>query len=259
MSRRQGHEQQDSAPDGLGRVLADVACTPSPVPASADAALFEALESSIAAHDRAPLATLRDLGTPVRVAAAISCVALAMLGVATTALRHDVDAYPAWRLAAEFIALFAILIASIAIALRSLTRPSLRAPALAVTVAVSLAVPLLIAVLPGGGRPMSPIPRETLGPLTPAHWSAGLPCMWFGIAVGVCVYAASRVFDRSRTRAPWLAVAAAGVAANMALVLHCPSPDVAHKLTGHASIGFVFLACLSMATAIDAWFTRARR
>lgn len=231
----------------IDRVLVDDASTP----ANSDA-MFAALEAAVAKQDGAPLAGARALSTTARIVATIAFSALLVFGFGASACRHDVATYPSSRLFTEALFLSLTLGATLALSLRPITRPALRRPALVASILGTLAVALLVALVPGPDMPH--VPFSELGPVPRLHWSSGIPCIGIGMVIGVPVYMLARLFDRGHRASPYLSAAAAGVAGNLALALHCPSGDVVHKLTAHASLGFIFLACLLLAAIIERRF-----
>jgi hypothetical protein len=248
----------------LDRVLSDIAADAAPVrdvtSAKADpAAMFDELEAAITKHDRAPLSGLRELATTARIAIAAVATFVVVFGFGLTAQRHDLATYPAVRFAAEITLLTVALVATLVLSLRPLSLPTIRRPMMMSWVLLTLGIAVLIAIVPGvDASEAAPTPVSEFGPLLPRHWTAGLPCLSIGLAIGVVAYVIARLLDRGSRSSPWFSAAAAGVASNLALAMHCASGDVAHKLSSHASVGFVFLGCLGLAAAIESSISSAR-
>jgi len=110
-------------------------------------------------------------------------------------------------------------------------------------------------------RPLWPLwPGQLVGGSTPATlpvWREVLPCMIFGLAVAAPVFALSKLLDRGTPHSTWLALAAAGLAGNLALLAHCGHERAGHLLLGHASIGPVLL--LAALVVRGSWGAVARR
>lgn len=210
---------------------------------------FTDLQARIADEDRAPLAVVRAQPTSVRWLALVCACAAVVLAIGATARRADLDSLPTWRLALELGVLGATLAVTFGLALRPVFRPALRPGALAGWVLTTLLVTTLLGLWPSPAA--APRPVVELGPATPPDWSAGVPCLSVGLLVAIPVYLIARLLDRGSQASRWLATAGAALAANLALTIHCPIGDAAHKLSSHASLGFLLVGCLSLATLVE--------
>ena len=70
--------------------------------------------------------------------------------------------------------------------------------------------------------------------------------MGMGLLFGLPVYAIVRLFDRGNTFGSLVAAAAAGLAGNMLLKMHCPVDSTSHVLLGHASVAVLFVVGLGL-------------
>jgi hypothetical protein len=208
-----------------------------PSPADLDA-LFRQCEQSVTA-ERGLRAWLRARSTAQRRALA-SAVAVAFAALASFAFgRPDMDVYPAARMAAVLIALAAGVALSLQLAMRPLHRPALSARAAATAVAATLLGVLLLYALPAAhsAHPAS---------LHAEGWQVLLqratPCLAIGLAIGAVFYGVLALLDRGGSyRAPAMA-AAAGLAANLSLQLHCPVTAPLHMVVGHLGVALLLVA-----------------
>lgn len=220
----------------LARALAEDAAA-----ARLDDALDDELEGMLGRvtarveAERGPRAWLRSRSTPLRLALGLAAVALTGSFALVTAPREDLVVYPLDRMALVLGAMAAAAAVSLIFGLRPLWRPSLGSaprwsvilgvPAGVVALALAPEAPSLHpASLAGGGAEFAP---------------AALACFAYGAALGLPIVALLRAAER-RERWPLaqalLAAAAAGLAGNLALQLHCPITDPWHLLWGHASV-----------------------
>lgn len=123
----------------------------------------------------------------------------------------------------------------VTMALRPAHRPSLSPQLQWTGIALTCLAVVGFAVMPG-----------TTG--TDAAPPAGMhfKCLGFGTAVALPVFFLLRLLDRGQRYGPWLAAFGAGTLGNLALQVHCPSGDPAHRLIGHATV-LVLLAVLGFA------------
>ena len=73
-----------------------------------------------------------------------------------------------------------------------------------------------------------------------------MACLGMGLLLGVPVYALLRLFDRGNTFGSLVAAAAAGLAGNLLLNMHCPVQSGPHALLGHASVALIFVLGLGL-------------
>lgn len=216
-------------------------------------ALFASIEESTREADRLPRMRLRAASTSVRRALAIgSFVAIAFFTYATAG-RADLAVYPLPRFLAECLAYATLLGASLALALRPQHVPTLPRRVVALFTGATLLATVVLAVAP----PPHHLPLFLVEGFH-ASWTDGLPCLYIGLLLGLPIYFVARVLDRGTPLSSVLAAASAGLMGNLALELHCPSVDARHRLVGHASVGFVFLACLGLAHLVDRTLRRRR-
>ncbi|MFO0692272.1 MAG: hypothetical protein U0230_01830 [Polyangiales bacterium] len=216
-------------------------------------ALFASIEQATRDADRSPRMRLRAAPTSVRRAIAIaSFVAIAIFTYATAG-RTDLALYPLGRFVAECLAYATLLGTSLALALRPQHVPSLPRPVVSLFTAATLLATVALAVAP----PPHHLPLFLVEGFH-ASWTDGLPCLYIGLLLGLPVYFLARVLDRGTPLSSVLAAASAGLMGNLALELHCPSVDARHRLVGHASVGFVFLACLGIAYLVERAIRRRR-
>lgn len=184
-----------------------------------------------------PVTSLR---TEARVALAMALSSLVIGYAAATTHRHDLA--DVRHLALELGPLAIAWVVCLVYALRPWHRPEVSRVALFVLVNLGLGASVVVAVMPTGA----------LAGLVPVHREVptGAPCFTLGAAIGALTYLAARVVHRGPGRSTWLAAAAAGAAANLALTLHCPNPGVDHRLLSHAGVGFLLLGTLAVATLL---------
>jgi hypothetical protein len=166
------------------------------------------------------------------------CVALAALLLAIVGVlapRPDLTAYPPGRMLTVFAGLGALLLVSVRLSLRPLHRPPPPAPAVLSVLALSVAAAAGFSLLPAAHVLLphtSPAPELGL-------WQHVRPCLAFGFALGLPLFAALRFFDRGVRLGAWPAAAALGLLGNLALQLHCPITEPSHLLLGHATVGLL--------------------
>jgi hypothetical protein len=208
------------------------------------------LEQSIA-QERGLLAWLRHRSTAQRTAAAL-VVALAPAATQVVfALRADIGQYPAPRFIALAILQVLVIGGVVKAQLLPLYVRQVNWQRL-LMLAVGLGVPLLLAILAPaheGAAGIASLPQRSFA-------AQAFVCLRYGLLLAApCVllmFAFDRQVARSRTITAALA-AVGGLVGNLALFMHCPIEDVAHRVVGHASIGFVVWGIV--ATAV----LRARR
>jgi hypothetical protein len=210
----------------LGRALAGAVSDGPP-----DVALWGELERELGA-ETGTRAWLRSRPTRTRTALALAGV----LAVAALGLRH---LRPNWGLlstpvlGAWLFAFFGVAALAVRVALPVLDRATPRKRA---TLAAAFGLPLVYGVASApsfGGRPFVATP----------FFASALSCFLYGTLLSLPLVALVWLLDRGagpRARV-FAGSAACGLAANAALLLHCPATDPAHLLAGHGAIGF-FLA-----------------
>jgi hypothetical protein len=186
---------------------------------------------------------LRDWPTPWR-RLVVVMVALVLPGAAwALAPRADFQAYPAARMLLALGSLGAIASLLLVAAQRPWQRPGLSPAAVMAGVGAALLAALGLAALPAAHvlLPHTAIPPDA------GLWQHAWPCLRFGLCVALPVFGASHLLARETPYATWMAAAAAGLAGNLALQLHCPITEPVHLLAGHASVGLVMLLPLAVA------------
>jgi hypothetical protein len=223
----------------LGRALGGAA----PMPGTAGE-LWPNLQQAMQ-RETGPRAWLRSRSTRVRVVLALAVLMVVVL-LGAVRLRHDWSSLPTAAVSAWLGAFIATGLGAIALALPDLGRA--KAPRAGRSPWLWLALSLPAAYALSAWYTLEHIPLTPAGPLL----APALSCFSYGILLSAPLLALFWALDRGAgPRSRVLAAAAAtGLAANGALLLHCPSVDEAHLFTGHAAIGFA-LACV-------AWFAASR-
>jgi hypothetical protein len=189
-------------------------------------------------REHGPLAWLRGLATPARLALALGLVALLGALALLAMPRVDLAVYPAGRLVLAVVGLLAVGGAAVLGALRPLQRPELPVRRWAIVLGVALGVPFILAALPQAHM----LHQASLQGTGADFVKRALGCFIFGLEVGVPVLLLVRALDRGplQPRRFVLAAALAGVAANLVLEMHCPVTAPSHLLAGHATVGLAF-------------------
>jgi hypothetical protein len=196
--------------------------------------MLSSVESEIDRSRSSALCWLRSRPTIVRRALMLGSTALLLAATGFGILSEAVAKAPA-RVAIALVAMSVLLLISMVLAVRPLHRPM---PSRAVTLGMAgltIAATFLLSALPVG---------EPIAPGGDAGGAA--PCMYFGLMIGVPVYALARVLDRGSELTAIMAACAAGLAGNVVLQLHCPLASPAHMLFGHFSVVVVFVAGLAL-------------
>jgi hypothetical protein len=202
-----------------------------PLPPSEDLARLEAAVLASVEAERGPVARVRALGRPSRLALLVGVVALEGLVFWLFLRRADLGVYPSARLAATVGGYGGLLIAAGWLALRPLYLPD-RPAARRVVVAVGLLLPVVLALLPE-------VPTVSPPAGGPARWATF--CFLDGALVAAAVLVAGRLLDRGGPGAS-LAALAAGMAGTLMLHIHCPINQPVHLLVGHATVPLVAVA-----------------
>lgn len=219
----------------LARLLADGDTEP---PAAPPPELLAAVQQDLA-RERGPLARLRSLATPARVALALAG-GLVILGVGVLKLRPDLGVYPLLRFALELGALGVIGLGAGWLWLRPLHRPALPAWLAAALVLLALALPWALSALPAA---------HTAHPASLAGAgddlvSRAVACFLHGSMLALPLALFLALLGRGTRRLVRYAVlpAAAGALAGLvSLNLHCPLTAPVHLLAGHAPIVLVLV------------------
>jgi hypothetical protein len=217
-----------------------------PDPGSRD--LLRGLRSQLE-RERGWRGRLRSLPTPLRLAACLAAVVAVALAVVATVRRGDLADYPAGPMAGS-LALFAALVV---VAARLFLRPlQARQPGrgrILWWALVGLLFPLALYLLPEAHHLVHEHPESFEG-RGADFWPRSFRCLAFGTLTALPLLALLLLADR-RDRIGFsraaLAAAAAGLAGNLVLMLHCPLVGRAHLITGHATVALIFLVALGLA------------
>ncbi len=199
-----------------------------------DDTVFASLEKSILA-ERGAGPWLKSRSTEVRLLLA-AAVALSLSLVFFALAPRSKYGPVALERVLLTVSVFSVLVLAVArVVLRPFQAPETTRRALWLVGLAALAVPVLFALLPGG----------TPSPLlhAPHHVAFGT-CFFGGLATGGVFVAALHLLHRDQHAArstALLAAAAGGLAANLALELHCPITTSEHLLASHASVGFALV------------------
>lgn len=200
--------------------------------------------------------SLRSLPTPLRLLACLLVLALSALAVGLLLRRSDFPVYPALLMAMSVAALAAFALLSARAFLWPLHALEPSRMAAGIWLLLGLGFPVLLALLPEAHGFVHEHPESFEG-RGADFWPRAAACLVFGLVTSLPLLALVLLADRrERPRAGRLAfaAAAAGLAANLTLLLHCPLVARGHLLAGHAGVGVVFLLLLGAAA-----FLRARK
>ncbi len=192
--------------------------------------LRAAVQADLAAEKR-PLASLRSLSTPVRIALGLAAILVIPLVAVLVAPRPDVHLHP---LAFGAVALSAVVLICVLgpTSLRGYQRPALLRGIFGSVVALALVWPIVIGFLP-----ILSTPQWVAGD-TVFH---GIGCFSTGLVLAVIPLVVLRLLDRGEHRSlsrVGLAAAGAGLAAVLSLELMCPVTTRAHVLAAHGLVIF---------------------
>lgn len=217
------------APTPLVRALAAEATAGSP-------AELEALLRGVTAQldgDAQGLGRLRSLPTWARYTLAIGAATGIALGLFFLAPRADLATSSAARLWATLAVLALTAATTVPLALRPAHKPALSPATTLGASLTAIGVLVALALLPAAAEPPMPM---TTGELLHATFG----CFYLGTLLSLPVYVLTRLLDRQGSRlTAVLAATYAGVAANLALQLHCPNGQMAHLMLGHVSVAAV--------------------
>lgn len=204
------------------------------------AALRVSVKQGVAAEDARLGAVVRQQPLAARIALAVITVSLAVVGMWRLAPRADLAHYPAWRLLLEGGVYLTIAALGIAAAARGAHRPPLSKRTITLLGAGSVGIVILVALLPAAHGHGEHVSRGVMEMLA--------PCTFVGIALAVPCYLLFRLIGRGSRFASIAAAAAAGLAANALLHMHCPMIATEHIVLSHAAMGLWVLlggVCIS--------------
>ena len=144
--------------------------------------------------------------------------------------------------AVTLIAYGVLLALTLLVATRPLQAPTLSPWKTNCIICVAVGATIVAAILPTSGA-------EAVGSAASEEHGHGLmfaSCMGLGLLFGVPVYALLRLLDRGNTFGALMAAAAAGLAGNLLLKMHCPVDTTAHALLGHSSVALLYVAGLGL-------------
>jgi hypothetical protein len=223
----------------LGRALGAAA----PAPSTAEE-LWPKLNQAMQ-RESGPRAWLRSRSTAVRVSIALALLLVVIL-LGASGLRADWSSLPAVAVSAWLGAFVTTGLAAIVLALPDLGRS--RSHRVGRSAWLWLAFTLPAAYALSAWYTLARIPPNPAGSLL----ESALSCFSYGLVVSAPLLVLFWLLDRGAgPKSRILAAAAAtGLAANGALLLHCPSVDEGHLFLGHGAIG--------VALAGVAWFAASR-
>lgn len=209
-------------------------------------AMFSAVRGRVEAADRRPAFFLRSRPTWLRRAMALAAFVVVGVISGLGAPRPDLAEYPIGRMAIELAALGVLLGTSLWLTVRPLHEPAMSRGKLWALAGLALASTLVLALLP---QAHAHLPTGATGdrPLL-AH---AMPCMGFGLALGLPVYAIARLLDRGARLGALMAGVAAGLAGNFALQLHCPIAASDHLMAGHVTVLLAFVVGVLLVGGVE--------
>jgi hypothetical protein len=224
----------------LGRALGRVA------PAPSDARETWPRVALALERESGPRAWLRSRSTRARITLALGLLVVVML-LGAVPLRADWPGLPLVVVSTWLGAFVATGLFVVALALPDLGRAGVQRAGRSVWPWVALALPAAYALT--ASYTLERLPLDPRGALL----EQALSCFGYGLLLSSPLLALFWLLDRGAgpQRRVLAAAAATGLAANGALVLHCPASDEAHLLLGHATIGVTL--------ALVAWLAVTRR
>jgi hypothetical protein len=198
------------------------------------------------AHEPALLGAVRSQPRVLRVAALVSFALIITYLEVTYLKRPDLRLLPPRALVGFTLLTVPTLLAGVWLALRPLWRAAVPTWVHSTVAAAALFVPVALSWAPlRTGHPLGL--RGAGHELLP--WA--LSCFVHGAVVAALFIAVVALLDRGGRRSVLpLAAALAGLFASFALSLHCPVTQVGHLLLGHASVGLVALALITLHVAL---------
>lgn len=237
-------DQKDSAPADwdadMAERLRDLrAAEPQPSAAELDR-MYTSVRSQCDASDKTLKGFLRTRATWQRRLLVIAAFAL----IAFTALR-TLPMVPESLQSAQWLVTLAayavLLLVAVFLATRPVHLPQLPRWKANMVAAVTIVATLVAALWPSteAAAASSSVAADT----PPFMFMA---CMGMGLLLGIPAYALLRLFDRGNSFGNLMAAAAAGLAGNLLLNMHCPVQTGAHALLGHASVAMIFVLGLGL-------------
>jgi hypothetical protein len=176
------------------------------------------------------VATLRALRTPYRVLLVLAALALVVLLAVAVAPRADLASYPRGRMALSIVLLSAVAAVASWRLLRPLHLPPPPLWSSRLLLIAGVTLPCVLAALP--------LDHAGANAGTGAGFAVGCgKCLAFGGALGFPALLLALLLRRAPVDGAAVSAlggVAAGLAANVALGLHCPVSDPAHIVSGHA-------------------------
>jgi len=213
--------------------------------------LYREVEGRIGQAGRQPAWWLRSRSTAVRRAIAVLAFAvLASFGVLAVP-RPDMGVYPMARMVLTLGALGLMLVVSLHQALRPLHVPALPRRRAWLLVGAALLATLVLTALP----PAHHAHPTSLGGTGDELASRAASCVYFGLLIGLPVFALARLLDRGSVLSALLAACASGLTANFVLQLHCPITATEHTVVAHFGVAVVFV----VGVALLDWLVGRRR
>ncbi|MGF1467941.1 MAG: NrsF family protein [Sandaracinaceae bacterium] len=201
--------------------------------------LFTKVEDDIEQAEKSRAFWFRSRPTWMRRLLAAAVAGVIFLVASMLVLREDLASYPTLRMVLVLSSMAVLLGLAIHQALRPLHRPPLPNLTRAVIIGATLTATCALALLP----PPHPVPPVDRGTLV-LH---AMPCLMYGLLLGLPVYLALRVMSRGRNGAgSLLAACAAGLLGNASLQMHCPNNHPEHLLVGHFGVVVAFVGGLAL-------------
>jgi hypothetical protein len=200
-----------------------------------DAELWTATRARIDG-DRSPAGWLKSRPTWLRSTIALSVVGTIVLSALILMRRPDFDDYPTGRMVGTLVVMGVLLTVSLLLGLRPIQRPMLPKWMNRTVTTAGIVAAFVFAAMPS-----SYLPAVQLVPENPLH-ALGMPCLYFGVLLGVPVYGVARLLDRGGNAiSAVLAAVAAGLTGNLVLQIHCPATDPLHQIFGHFTVVVAFV------------------
>ena len=219
----------------LEKLLGPRGSDPGAAPFDVDA-MFAEMERDIAADEGRVLSRIRQQPTWRRQALAFASFVVVVLATVFGMPGGALATFPVWILAVQAVSLTVLFGLALVVALRPPHLPSLpprQGWALSGAAIVATAALALVPSFAEAGL----YPTDDM-----AYWKHTLPCLLWGLLVGLPIYGVLRVLDRGNPLGRLLAASAAGLAANVMLQLHCAMGDLGHLLGGHALVLVIYVA-----------------
>ena len=203
--------------------------------------VYEGLRTECERSDKSVSGYLRSRSTTVRrLIVLIAFAVILFVAIENFPMVEEPARTARWTV--TLIAYGVLLVLTLLVATRPLQLPALSRWKTNCVICVAVGATILAAVLPSSGA-------EAVGSTGGHEHGAGLmfaSCMGLGLLFGVPIYALLRMFDRGNTFGALIAAAAAGLAGNLLLKMHCPVDTTAHVLMGHSSVALLYVAGLGL-------------